>query len=52
MKHNKFKPIKDMSRRLMPLSYMVEKTVGSKKKKYVRVNEKAKLREELKKMDF
>jgi uncharacterized protein (DUF2225 family) len=52
MKHNKFKPIKDVSRRLMPLSHMVEKVVDNKKKKYVRVNEKAKLREELKKMDF
>jgi uncharacterized protein (DUF2225 family) len=52
MKHNKFKPIKDVSRRLMPLSHMVEKVVDNKKKKYVRVNEKAKLREQLKKMDF
>jgi len=52
MKRDKFKQIKDVSRRLMPLSYMVEKTVDNKKKKYVRVNEKAKLREQLKKMDF
>jgi uncharacterized protein (DUF2225 family) len=52
MKRDKFKPIKDVSRRLMPLSYMVEKTIDNRKKKYVRVNEKAKLREQLKKMDF